>query len=53
MTLEEKIEVAHNLTGEKLIELLLMYYSDIDNIFYDSFETYNVIKNEVIMRCKQ
>ena len=53
MTKEEKMNVVRGLSGEKLMQLFMAYYSDIDNIFYDMYESFEVVRDEIIRRCNQ
>ena len=52
MTKIEKETVARGLSGSRLIELFMSYYSNMDDFGNDMYETFDVLKTEITRRCE-
>ena len=52
MTKTEKETVAKGLSGSRLVELFMSYYSNMDDFGNDMYETFDVLKTEITRRCE-
>ena len=52
MTVDEKKKILRDLTGDKLLAAYRHYYSHFDPMNLDSCESYELIKREILYRCR-